>query len=177
MYEHSYPKKRFRKTLEFLQTHVPRPAHILDLGVDNPLAELMREAGYEVDNTSGIDLDQDQEEIRASKAGVVTAFEIFEHLLSPYGVLREIRAKKLVASVPLRLWFAKAYRSKTDPWDRHYHEFEPWQFNWALEKAGWDIKASEQWTHPVKKIGLRPLLRLFTPRYYVVYAEKKPSVS
>ena len=58
-------------------------------------------------------------------------------------------------------------------WDRHYHEFEDWQFDWLLEKAGWEIKKRHKWTNPVKKIGLRPLLRLFTPRYYIVYAERK----
>ena len=43
---------------------------------------------------------------------------------------------------------------------------------WLLEKAGWKIKARHKWAHPVKKIGLRPLLRTFTPRYYIVYAER-----
>ena len=42
--------------------------------------------------------------------------------------------------VPLNLWFASAYRNKTDLWDRHYHEFEDWQFDWLLEKAGWHKK-------------------------------------
>ena len=101
------------------------------------------------------------------------AFEIFEHLVSPFNVLQDIKAKKLVASVPLKLWFASAYRSKTDERDRHYHEFEDWQFDWLLEKAGWTIKERHKWTNPVKKIGLRPLLRLFTPRYYIVYAERE----
>jgi hypothetical protein len=32
------------------------------------------------------------------------------------------------------LWFSPAYRSKTDMWDRHYHEFEDWQLDWLLEK-------------------------------------------
>jgi hypothetical protein len=81
----------------------------------------------------------------------------------------------LVASVPIRLWFSTAYRSKTDPWDRHYHEFEDWQFDWLLEKSGWEIKDRAKWTNPVKKIGIRPLLRSFTPRYYIVYAERKNS--
>jgi hypothetical protein len=78
----------------------------------------------------------------------------------------------LVASVPLKLWFASAYRSKTDKWDRHYHEFEDWQFDWLLEKAGWRIVKSEKFTNPVKKIGIRPILRRITPRYYLIYAEK-----
>ena len=103
---------------------------------------------------------------------MVTAFEIFEHSVSPFNVLNDIRATKLVASVPLKLWFASAYRSKTDKWDRHYHEFEDWQFDWLLEKSGWRIVKSEKFTNPVKKIGIRPILRRITPRYYLVYAER-----
>lgn len=146
---------------------------ILDLGVSNPFSEIMEQEGYQVENTSGEDLDLDFKVVKNSTAQVVTAFEIFEHLLAPFNVLREIKADKLVASIPLKLWFSPAYRSKTDPWDRHYHEFEDWQFDWLLEKAGWEIKDREKWTNPVKKLGLRPLLRSFTPRYYIVYAERK----
>ena len=175
MYEHSYPSKRYRKTFEFLQKHVAQPAHILDLGVENPFSDLMQKQGYQVENTKGEDLDLDQSSIAASQADVVTAFEILEHLGAPFSVLRAVKAQKLVASVPLKLWFASAYRNEQDPWDRHYHEFEAWQFDWLLEKAGWEIKDSDMWTHPVKKIGFRPLLRQFTPRYYIVYAERKNS--
>ena len=103
---------------------------------------------------------------------MVTAFEIFEHLLAPFHVLKEMKAGKLVASIPLRLWFSPAYRSKTDLWDRHFHEFEDWQFDWLLQKSGWEIKARHKWTNPVNRIGIRPLLRQFTPRYYIVYAER-----
>ncbi|MDA8650927.1 methyltransferase, partial [Flavobacteriaceae bacterium] len=93
-------------------------------------------------------------------------------LLNPFSVLKEINAPKLFVSVPLKLWFAKAYQSKIDPWDRHFHEFEPWQFRWLLEKTGWVIKEEEQFSHPVKKLGFRPILRLFTPRYLLIYAER-----
>jgi hypothetical protein len=172
MYEKSYPNKRFGITLEFLKKHIAPTEPILDLGVDNPFSGIMKANGYIVDNTSGEDLDIDVSTILSSDAEVVTAFEIFEHLLSPFTVLNAIKAKKLVASVPLRLWFSPAYRSKTDPWDRHFHEFEDWQFDWLLEKTGWEIKSGQKWTNPVKKFGLRPLLRHFTNRYYIVYAEK-----
>ena len=128
--------------------------------------------GYTVKNTTGEDLDEDHSALENSSAEVVTAFEIFEHLLSPYGVLKAVKADKLVISIPLRLWFAPAYRSKTDMWDRHYHEFEDWQLDWLLEKTGWKIKDRQKWTNPVNKIGIRPLLRQFTPRYYIVYAER-----
>ena len=175
MYEKSYPSKRYSKTITFLEKHIARPAHILDLGVENPFSDIMKERGYTVENTSGEDLDLDLSKVAASKADVVTAFEILEHLVAPFNVLQTIKATKLVASVPLKLWFANAYRSKQDPWDRHYHEFEDWQFDWLLEKAGWEIKDHHKWTHPVNKIGFRPLLRYYTPRYYIVYAESKKS--
>jgi hypothetical protein len=172
MYEGKFPHKRYRITFQFLQEHVPNILKILDLGIENPFSKLMKEHGYTVENTKGEDLDIDTSTITNSDAEVVTAFEIFEHLLSPFTVLQDIKANKLVASVPLKLWFASAYRSKTDMRDRHYHEFEDWQFDWLLEKSGWQIKARKKWTNPTKKIGFRPILRWFTPRYYIVYAEK-----
>jgi len=142
------------------------------LGVENPFSNIMKQQGFDVENTKGEDLDIDTSTIESSKAKVVTAFEIFEHLLSPFTVLKSIKANKLVASVPLNLWFSPAYRSKTDPWDRHYHEFEDWQFDWLLEKSGWKVIDRQKWTNPTKKMGVRPLLRWFTPRYYIVYAIK-----
>jgi len=171
MYKY-YPEKRYRLTLEFLQKHVSPEEPILDLGVENPFSEIMKQQGYQVANTAGEDLDLELEAVRRSDAAVVTAFEILEHLVSPLGVLQAIPSDKLLASVPLRLWFASAYRSKTDPRDRHFHEFEAWQFDWLLEKAGWRIVDRLQWAHPVRKFGFRPLLRRFTPRYYLVYAER-----
>ena len=172
MYEGKFPHKRYKLTFQFLQKHITRTTNILDLGVENPFTKVMREHGYAVKNTGGEDLDIDTASIINSRAEVVTAFEIFEHLLSPFTVLQDIKADKLVASIPLKLWFASAYRSKTDLRDRHYHEFEDWQFDWLLEKAGWKIIDRQKWTNPTKKIGIRPILRWFTPRYYIVYAER-----
>jgi hypothetical protein len=172
MYQNIYPNKRYRHTINFLEKHISNTETILDLGVENPFTKVMQVHGYKVENTLGEDLDIDTSTIQNSDAEVVTAFEIFEHLLSPFTVLKSIKSNKLVASIPLRLWFSPAYRSKSDMLDRHYHEFEDWQFDWLLEKTGWKIIAREKWTNPTKKIGIRPLLRLITPRYYIVYAEK-----
>jgi len=172
MYEGKFPHKRYKLTYQFLQKHISTTSTILDLGVENPFTKVMKEHDYNVENTKGEDIDIDTSSIEKSTAEVVTAFEIFEHLLSPFTVLKSIKANKLVASVPLRLWFSTAYRSKTDKWDRHYHEFEDWQFDWLLEKAGWKIIDRQKWTNPTKKIGIRPILRWFTPRYYIVYAER-----
>lgn len=166
------PRRRYNNTLQFLQSVLPAPAIILDLGVRNPFCEIMEQNGYTVINTSGEDLDLVPEIVKKHKVDAITAFEIFEHLIAPFNVLRIIEAQKIITTIPLKLWFAKAYRSKTDLFDRHYHEFEDWQFDWLLEKSGWDIKKRQKWTSPINKIGFRPLLRRFTPRYYAVYAEK-----
>ncbi|MDW5287801.1 methyltransferase [Formosa sp. PL04] len=172
MYESHFPHKRYKNTIEFLEKHVQKESKLLDLGVVNPFTKVMEAHGFKVKNTSGEDLDIDTSALKNATADVVTAFEILEHLLSPFTVLKDIKSDKLVASVPLKLWFAQAYRSKTDMRDRHYHEFEDWQFDWLLEKAGWEIKARHKWTNPANKIGIRPILRRFTPRYYIVYAER-----
>ena len=164
--------RRFQKTLAFLNQNIDKRSHILDLGVQNSMSELMKANGYKVENTKGEDLDEDQTGLINSNAEVATAFEILEHLLSPYQVLKSIRAKKLVVSVPLKIWFSSAYRSKTDLRDRHFHEFEDWQFNWLLEKTGWKIVASQKWINPPESFGIRSLLRYLIPRHYIVYAEK-----
>jgi len=174
MYENTFPSKRYKHTIEFLKEVVPNTnVNILDLGVRNPFVDFMEREGYTVQNTTGEDLDLDTTAVQKEDYDVLTAFEIFEHLLSPFHVVKNVKATKIVASIPLKLWFSEAYQSKTDPWDRHYHEFEDWQFDWIFEKAGWEIKKRQKFTNPVKKLGVRPLLRLFTPRYYLIYAEKK----
>jgi len=172
MYEKTYPNKRFQLTLFFLKKHCTTSETIFDLGVSNPFSKILEENGYKVINTSGEDLDDNQTALKSNNYHVFAAFEIFEHLLNPYTVLQNVKCKKVLISVPLRLWFSSAYKSKTDMWDRHYHEFEDWQLDWLLEKTGFKIVDSIQFTHPVKKIGFRPLLRFFTPRYYLIYAEK-----
>ncbi|WP_445456984.1 methyltransferase [Flavobacterium sp. HNIBRBA15423] len=175
MYEKTYPNKRFRITLEFLKKHISTSETILDLGVPNPFSKIMEENGYSVINTKGEDLDKNQSTLKNEEYSVFTAFEIFEHLLNPYTILENVKCDKVLISIPMRLWFSSAYRSKTDKWDRHYHEFEDWQLDWLLEKTGFKIIDSIQFTHPVKKVGFRPLLRYFTNRYYLVYAEKVKS--
>jgi hypothetical protein len=167
-------KRRFGKTLEFMEKHIPKGTKILDLGVPNMLSEYLSENGYIIENTGGEDLDVDFSKVKGSDADVVTSFEIFEHLLAPFNVLREIKASRLVTSVPLHQFFAASYWNKNDERDRHYHEFEKKQFNFLLEKTGWRIIDSYSWSAPVRVIGFRPILRLFVHRYYIVYCEKKP---
>ena len=175
MYEKTYPSKRFNITLDFLKKHINTNQTIFDLGVPNPFTKIMVDNGYSVINTKGEDIDNNQSALQNENYDVFTAFEIFEHLLNPYTVLQNVKADKILISIPLRLWFSPAYRSKTDMWDRHYHEFEDWQLDWLLDKTGFKIVDKVKFTHPVKKLGFRPLLRWFTPRYYLVFAERVKS--
>lgn len=161
-------ERRFSSSLKFLHVASPPPTRVLDLGTPNELGRRMQLAGYEVTNTEG-DLERITTPL-GENADLVTAFEILEHLVSPDNVLRAIQAPRLIATVPLRLWFASAYCNPSDPWDRHFHEFEDWQFDWLLEQAGWKIIRTEKWTSYGACTGIRPLLRRFTPRYYAVEA-------
>lgn len=172
MYHNNFPFKRYQITIEFVKKHILKNELILDLGILNPMSKLMKDHGYQVINTKGEDLDINQSSLKQTKATVITAFQIFEHLLNPFQVLKEIKADKLVCSVPLRLWFSSAYRNKNDVRDNHFHEFEDWQFKLLLNKTGWRIVEEKKITNPVKKFGFRPFLRLFTNRYLIVYAEK-----
>lgn len=165
---------RFHKSLQFLEKHIPKQNPILDLGPLNPLSELMLSHGWKVENTPiDQDLDLDFKQVKQAELTVLTAFEILEHLVSPFPLLYESKQTKLVASVPLKLWFAEAYWSKTDPFDRHYHEFEPKQFQMLLDKAGWNIRDEQKLIVPNHGLGIRPILRNFYPRIYLVYAERK----
>ena len=83
-------ERRFSNTLRFLDAVSPPPARILDLGTPNELGRRMERAGYEVSNTEG-DLEEPTGVI-GKDVDFVTAFEILEHLVTPYNVLRAIQA-------------------------------------------------------------------------------------
>jgi hypothetical protein len=155
---------------------MPPPCKILDLGTPNDFSEIMKNAGYEVENTKGENLDIDFKIVSESDADLITAFEIFEHMLAPFNLLNSLKNKKLIASIPLKLWFASAYWNENDDWDKHYHEFEPKQFQLLLKRSNWNIIESEKWkSYNPKKFGIRPILRRFYSRYYIVYCEKPQS--
>ena len=161
---------RYNKTLKFLNKYISKDKDILDLGVENNLSVLMRKEGYPVFNTAGENLDIDFGIVTFFH--VITAFEIFEHMFAPYHLLHKASGR-LVASVPLKVWFASAYWNKEDDLACHYHEFEIKQFNRLLEKTGWTIKHFEVWRSPDKiRFGIRPFLRFLYPSYYIVLAEK-----
>jgi len=166
--------RRIKKTLLFIEKVIAKKnAKILDLSTPNKLADAMRKKGYNVENLEeSIDLDYNYSCVKNKSFEIVTAFEILEHLVNPFSVIKNIEAPYLIASIPLSLWFSKAYWNKKDPRDRHYHEFEVRQFDMLLEKAGWKIKRKEKWKNPSYKIGVRPLLRHFVNRYYIVFCTR-----
>lgn len=166
-------ERRYRFTLSFLTGVLSPPAQILDLGIDNPLAARMRDLGYDVVNTPDVDLDLSPQAVQGRNVDAVTAFEILEHLVNPFSVLKAIDAPRLITTIPLRLWFATAYKNPGDEFDQHFHEFEPWQFDRLLSKSGWEISSTQTWTGPTGRVGFRPLLRRFTPRYYGVDARRR----
>lgn len=74
----------------------------------------MRSEGYIVYNTAGEDLDKDYRIVNNFEADCNTSFEVLEHLLAPYNLLIEIESGRLISSVPLNVWFSRAYWSKKD---------------------------------------------------------------
>ena len=164
-------KRRYYITLDFLRSSGGKPKKILDLGTPNNLSDFLNSKGFEVSNTQGEDLDENPQVAAGEEYDAVTAFEIFEHLLNPYAVLKNIKSKRIFISIPLRLWFAKAYRGPHS-WDWHYHEFEDWQLDWLLEKTGWKVIRRKKWKSPGYRPGFRPLLRWLYNRYYLIEAVK-----
>ncbi len=168
-----YHKKRYRKTLTFLKNNISGNSKILDLGIENPFSKIMKDNGYRVINTKGENLDIDFQNYIDCDVNVITSFEIFEHMLAPFNILRELKTNELVASVPLKLWFATAFWNKKDDLKKHYHEFEKKQFDFLLRKTGWKIICSEMWVSDNwTKMGIRSFLRHFYPRYYIVYCRR-----
>tara|TARA_B100001250_G_C19771512_1_gene777380 strand:+ start:142 stop:666 length:525 start_codon:yes stop_codon:yes gene_type:complete len=166
-------KKRHSKTISFIKKHIDKNDLILDLGSNNDLSKKISLNGYNIKNTKGENLDDNYLKYCNKKYDCITAFEIFEHMLSPYNILKNINSDKLIASVPLKLWFASAYWNEKDDFDKHYHEFEIKQFNFLLQKTKWKIMDYQLWTSPDPfKIGIRPILRYFYNRYYIVYCKK-----
>ncbi len=170
-------EKRYKKTIAFVQKHISKNSRILDLGTRNELSALLEKNGYKVYNTQGENLDIDYKKYIDLDVDVVTSFEIFEHMLAPFNILKDLKVDKIITSVPLKLWFASAYWNEDNDWDKHYHEFEVKQFKFLLEKTGWEIIDSEKWTSSDwRKLGIRPILRHFIPRYYIAYCERKKPV-
>ena len=102
------PTERYKKTLRMLKEVCPAPSVVFDLGVRNPFSEIMKQNNYKVYNTSGEDLDDSPNIEIPDDVDLVTGFEILEHLVSPYPLLKNITAKRIFLTVPIKLWFSIA---------------------------------------------------------------------
>ena len=104
-----FPHKRYDHTLKMLKEVCPSPSVIYDLGVANPFSEIMKQNDYKVYNTSVEDLDENPNIILPKDVNMVTGFEILEHLVSPYPLLKNLKVNRIFLTIPVNLWFAKAY--------------------------------------------------------------------
>ena len=96
---------RYKKTISFLSKHCDLSYKILDLGTPNPLSELIQKKGYQITNTEGENLDLEFNAVFDKSIDIVTAFEIFEHMLAPFNILNKIQANKLIYRIPAWIFF------------------------------------------------------------------------
>jgi len=165
--------KRHQITLDLVHKIIPDDKIIFDLGQQNEMSLLMAKDYQVINNTPKADFDKDQQEIieLSQMANVCTSFEVFEHLLNPYAVLKSIVSPYMLCTVPLNTWFKKAHWDKTDRRDRHFHEFEQRQFLWLLEETGWDVISYGTFSAS-DKMGLMYFLRILYPNYLYVLAKR-----
>lgn len=173
--DNRFHEERVAWTVDFVRANLNPGAKILDLGPKNILSQALKNEGYIVENANSQDLDVDYDCVKKEGFDAFTSFEVFEHLVSPLPLLKAVQAPLLITSVPLSLWFARAYRGnlEEDPFDEHYHEFEPWQFELLLRKSRWSVIRKElHASFDKRSFGIRPILRRFYPRYLIVAATR-----
>jgi len=75
---------RFKRTYELLSRFVSRDELILDLGTPNELSSFLKTEDYKIESAFGFDFDLEPEKLNEYDYGVLTAFEVLEHLVSPF---------------------------------------------------------------------------------------------
>jgi len=123
----------------------------LDLGDRTPFTDLLEHSfGFPLDNTTG-DLDL---ALLEGSFGVVTAFEVLEHLYNPLHALLEVRqvlkgdGARLFVSMPLR---KPSFLASPD----HFHEMSRQSALSLFKRAGFSVVRSEEFR-------IRPLLFYLT---------------
>ncbi len=167
-------KIRMQMTLDLIKKYTAPNSKIYDFGHKSIMSEWMEKEGYTVvNNSTEVDLDFNQDEITklSSEADLTTSFEVFEHLTNLFAVLMAIKSKKMLITVPAKVWFKSAYWGPND-FDHHYHEFEYKQIEKILNKTGWQVKEHGFWKVSFGW-GLYSLLRKIWPSYIWIYVEKK----
>jgi hypothetical protein len=160
-------ESRYIVTRKYCERFIPENSKVVDLGNRSGITPWLKDR-YDVVNTNW---DLDKKPRIDLSYDYITSFEVFEHLLDPCCVLKNIRkGTHLLCSVPLRVFFTKPHWK---PNDEHYHEFLDREFYKLLTKTGWKIKFKKK-RCIVKNFGIRQLITgLFRfKRYLFVYAEK-----
>jgi SAM-dependent methyltransferase len=154
---------RWRKTIDFLKSSLfsgPACAKGLDIGDRTPFTvSLERLFGFPFENTA---VDLDLESLDGS-FGVVTAFEVLEHLYNPLHALLEV--KRLLKGENARLYVSMPLKKPgllASP--EHFHEMSHQSTLSLFNRAGFRVVRSEEFR--IRSLlfyltGLKPLLRLF----------------
>ncbi len=154
---------RWRKTMEFIGTSPMKGRPVgrgLDLGDKTPLTGSLEEFfSCPFDNTSN-DLDTGTLE---GRYGVVTAFEVFEHLFNPLHALLQVRNvldgkdARLFLSMPLR---KPGFLASPG----HFHEMSRREAGMLFRRAGFAVVKSGEFRirRPMFYLtGFKPLMRAF----------------
>jgi len=163
-------EERWDRTLDLMKRFA-LPGTILDLGLANEMSANLRKEGYMIYNLD-IDLNNEYLKLKHQDVNTVTAFEVLEHILTPYEVLKSLNTNRVIITVPLKVWFSSAYWGKHD-YDVHFHEFEPKQLLHLCTKAGYKVIYQEKWKYDnFVELGVRPILRHIWPSWMAVVLEK-----
>ena len=152
---------RWQRTLEFLRGSLIAGSLLasgLDLGDRTPFtASLEQHFDCQFENTT-VDLDL---EALSGSFGVVTAFEVLEHLYNPLHALLEV--KRILASEDARLFVSMPlwkpdFLASPD----HFHEMTRSEALSLFTRAGFSVLRSAEFRirHPLFYLtGVKPLLR------------------
>ena len=160
---------RWKRTLEFLQGSSHSASRLfsgLDLGERTPFTDMLEQHfGCPFENTS-VDLDIDP---LAGSFGLVTAFEVLEHLYNPLHALLEVRHllvgddARLFVSMPL---WKPSYLASPD----HFHEMSRSEALSLFSRAGFAVLRSTEFRirHPLFYLtGVKPLLRAWCEKVQI----------
>jgi SAM-dependent methyltransferase len=162
-------RTRYDATLAFLRERLPGVEALrtaLDIGERSPFTqELEALLGISIESTSG---DLDFVELEGSY-DVILSFEVIEHLFNPLWHLRQL--KKCLAPSG-RIWLSTPKSKPHFLWSpHHFHEMHERELRALFRQAGLSVASMrEMRVHPLSFYfsGLRPLLRLFFERVFLV---------
>ena len=134
----------------------------LDIGVRNPLTEILENHfSIKIENTN-IDLDMDH---LTGQYDTIFCFEVLEHLFNPLHFLLEAHESLKVEG---RLFLSTPKGKPHFLWFKHhFHEFHRRELVKLIERAGFQIVRMEyKRIYPLWKgfLGFRPFLRLLMER-------------